>query len=166
MLKNRRSSTPTKDKVSPGKLSTTKASSEAGKKTSSSSLKSNGAEVESSWVTEVKETVLVSTEGELGFELLGGADNGQFPVVGSVPEGGNGVTVESGEPLQAGDVLLEAQGQKLSGYTQDDVRTWLKHCLRNRNPLVVRTISKGKIEANCCLHMLSHSIEGGVTKSE
>ncbi len=42
------------------------------------------------------------------------------------------------------DVLLEVQGQKVSGYTQADVIGWLNHCSRNGNPVVLKTVPQGR----------------------
>jgi hypothetical protein len=42
------------------------------------------------------------------------------------------------------DVLLEVQGQKVSGYTQADVIGWLNHCSRNGNPVALKTVPQGK----------------------
>ena len=44
------------------------------------------------------------------------------------------------------DVLLEAQGQKVAGYTRADVNAWINHCSRNRNPVVIKTAPQGRNE--------------------
>jgi hypothetical protein len=46
------------------------------------------------------------------------------------------------------DVLLEVQGQKVSGYTQADVIGWLNHCSRNGNPVVLKTVPQGRQNVN------------------
>ena len=143
MLKNRRSTTPTKDSSISNKRSP------ESRKTSASSLVIGG------WNDSIKETVLVSKGGEdggcglgSGLELVGGADEGQFPVVGRINNIDKGVDnaglSASGDGFEEGDVVLEIQGQKVSGYTRADVKAWLRHCLKNRNPVVVKTARKGR----------------------
>ena len=102
------------------------------------------------WWDGVVESVFISDSNnvKLHFELCGGADEGQFPFVGPVNVSDLtkiGLHV-SGGLIQEGDVLLEIQGQKVSGYTAADVSRWFKHCLQNRNPVVVRTVPKGKLK--------------------
>ena len=77
---------------------------------------------------------------DLCFDLGGGADEGKFPWVGRVYDNAG----EAGERVRPGDVLLEVQGQWVAGYTLADVTAWLRHCLKNRNPVVVRTAPKGR----------------------
>ena len=85
-------------------------------------------------------------ELEFHFELEGGADEGAFPWVGRVwqPTTSDSSQVVSGVDVVAGDVVLEIQGQKVSGYTKGDVLAWMKHCMKNRNPVVISTASEGK----------------------
>ena len=100
------------------------------------------------WWDSVVESVFISdfNEVKLHFELCGGADEGQFPHIGPINVSDLtkiGLHV-SGGLIQEGDVLLEIQGQKVSGYTAADVSRWFKHCLQNKNPVVVRTVPKGR----------------------
>lgn len=144
MLKGKRSLTPTFGIKSPNKKS-------PDKKLSTSSLKTDLHH----WSDRVKEFVLVSTSDPLPtpltlpFTLQGGADVGQFPHFGDpsdhVP---CQVKVDSGDSPECGDVLLEIQGQKVSGYTRADVEAWMRHCLRNANPVVIRSVSKGRQSYN------------------
>ena len=102
------------------------------------------------WWDSVVESVFISDSNnvKLHFELFGGADEGQFPFIGPINVSDLtkiGLHV-SGGVIQEGDVLLEIQGQKVSGYTAADVSRWFKHCLQNKNPVVVRTVPKGKKE--------------------
>lgn len=86
-----------------------------------------------------------SGEPELHFEIEGGADEGAFPWVGRVWQANIDTSqVVSGVDVEAGDVVLEIQGQKVSGYTRGDVLAWMKHCLKSRSPVVVSTASEGK----------------------
>lgn len=155
MLKNKRSSSASGKERSPKKGSTTD------KKHSTSSIKSDRsvsslasvsslspkAPKEPHWIDNAKESVVVLAPGnnaELTVEILGGADVGQFPYVADVPPDGGGVVVEVGQGFQVGDVLLEVQGQKVSGYTLNDVKAWLLHCLRGQTPVAIKTVQKGK----------------------
>ena len=46
--------------------------------------------------------------------------------------------------LAEGDVVLEIQGQRVAGFTRSDIEAKLKHSLKNGNPVVVKTVPKGK----------------------
>lgn len=197
MLK-KRSTTPTKDKFSPSKNSNkSPPDPNRGHKLSTSSLGSTSGVIRdfahlsptsnppAHWSEVTREVVLTKISpaeipvADLHFDLSGGADNGQFPHVGTVsatPEG-KGLRVRAGVPggpaggvgaggsgdFRVGDVLLEVQGQKVSGYTQADVLAWIKHCLntsqsdsagvagdksepgaRHGRPVVIRTVSEGR----------------------
>ena len=108
------------------------------------SIESNGGV---HWNDIVQETVLSATyPDQLYFTLAGGADEGQFPHVGEFtvthPED-IGVSVR-GHGLSVGDVILDIQGQKVSGFTGHDVQETLKQCLSNGKMVVVRAIPQGK----------------------
>ena len=79
---------------------------------------------------------------DLCFSLDGGADEGLFPQVDRVDD--NIAPGDLLERVRPGAVLLEVQGQSVAGYTLADVTAWLKHCLKNRNPVVIRTAPKGR----------------------
>ena len=83
---------------------------------------------------------------DLCFSLEGGADEGLFPQVGRVDDNAGAAGADVLERVRPGDVLLEVQGQSVAGYTRADVTAWLKHCLKNRNPVVIRTAPKGRTE--------------------
>ena len=88
---------------------------------------------------------------DLCFSLDGGADEGLFPQVDRVDD--NIAPGDLLERVRPGAVLLEVQGQSVAGYTLADVTAWLRHCLKNRNPVVIRTAPKGR--PNCkkeCTH--------------
>lgn len=89
------------------------------------------------WSVRVAEAV-VSLESDESLTVLGGSDNGQFPYLGEVLAG-----VQQGN-LTEGSIILEIQGQKVSGYTQRDVVAWLGHCTRDGNPCVIRSVPAGK----------------------
>ena len=98
------------------------------------------------WNEIVQETVLSAGDpNQLHFELAGGADEGQFPHVASILGRPEDFTVcVRGHGLDVGDVLLEIQGQKVSGFTGQDVSERLKNCLENGRMVVVRAVPKGK----------------------
>ncbi|CAB3366537.1 Hypothetical predicted protein [Cloeon dipterum] len=96
------------------------------------------------WRHQLRETVLsTASDGALHFTVVGGSDNGQFAQVDADLDQGR-VNYASGR-LDAGDVIVEVQGQKVAGYTQRDVLAWLHHCCRNGNPVVIKTIPAGEI---------------------
>ena len=104
------------------------------------------------WLSVVQETLFICHDESnclLHFELDGGADEGEFPHVGQpIVEDPADVGLHvSGDPIEFGSVLLEIQGQKVSGYTAADVARWFKHCLQSKNPVVVRSVPKGRAAA-------------------
>lgn len=104
------------------------------------------------WWENVVETVFVSESSDpedirLHFELCGGADQGQFPYVGrTLVDDPSQIGLHvSGGVINEGDVILEIQGQKISGFTAADVARWFKHCLlQNQSPVLVMTVPKGR----------------------
>ena len=98
------------------------------------------------WNDIVQETVLSATyPDQLYFNLSGGADEGRFPHIEEFTAQPEDVEVGvRGHGLNLGDVLLEIQGQKISGYTGQDVQETLQQCLSNGKMVVVRAIPKGK----------------------
>ena len=98
------------------------------------------------WNEIVQETVLSATNpDQLYFSLTGGADEGQFPHIGDILSKPEDVEVSvRGNGLNIGDVLLEIQGQKVSGFTGQDVQEVLKQCLTNGKMVVVRAVPKGR----------------------
>ncbi|KAG7455886.1 hypothetical protein MATL_G00245840 [Megalops atlanticus] len=78
------------------------------------------------WTNKVHETVLCrNKDGELGFELKGGAENGQFPHLGEVKQGK--VACQSGK-LSQDELLLEVNDTPVAGLTIRDVLAVIKHC--------------------------------------
>ena len=98
------------------------------------------------WNDLVQETVLSAANPEqLYFELIGGADEGQFPHIGEMTAHPEDVAVSvRGSGLDIGDVILDIQGQKVSGFTGNDVQERLRQCLSNGRMVVVRAVPKGK----------------------
>ncbi|XP_007500108.1 membrane-associated guanylate kinase, WW and PDZ domain-containing protein 1 isoform X29 [Monodelphis domestica] len=83
------------------------------------------------WTTKVHQcTVTRGPQGELGLTVLGGAEYGEFPYVGSVePDAELGLT-SSGESnsLSEGELLLEVHGVRVSGLPRYDVLGVLQSC--------------------------------------
>ena len=92
----------------------------------------------------------------LHFELAGGADEGEFPHVGApLVEDPSDVGLHvSGDEVRTGSVLLEIQGRKVSGYTAADVARWFKHCLASKNPVLVRSVPKGRTGSRFIIALL------------
>jgi len=97
------------------------------------------------WSNSVQE-VLVSqnTDGPSAVILFGGAENGQFIWVGEVLT--DRVTYQNHGQLNAGDIVLEVQGQCIAGYTLTDAIEWITFAGRNGSPVMFKTVSPGR----CC----------------
>ena len=155
MLKNssKRSITPSRDttnvkkKVSMAELTSASAD---------QSQQTNGNVSVPHWNDLVQETVLSANDpNQLFFQLTGGADEGQFPHIGDMtarPED-LGVSLR-GHGFSVGDVILDIQGQKVSGFTGQDVQERLRQCLSNGRMVVVRAVPKGKNRNFCLYHIL------------
>lgn len=94
----------------------------------------------SHWTSKVHESVIGrNPEGQLGFELKGGAENGQFPYLGEVKPGK--VAYESGSKLVSEELLLEVNETPVAGLTIRDVLAVIKHC---KDPLRLKCVKQGK----------------------
>ncbi|KPP80138.1 hypothetical protein Z043_100232 [Scleropages formosus] len=90
------------------------------------------------WSARLKEcAVCRDARGELGVELRGGAENGEFPYIGKVR-----VRQEEGQLLAEGDLLLEVEGLPVSGLPLYDVLTLVKNC---KGPVRLRTVKQAHI---------------------
>jgi membrane-associated guanylate kinase-related len=83
--------------------------------------------------------------GDLGAEIRGGAERGEFPYLGRLreePAGGGGGTccVVSGKAPSPGDVLLEVNGTPVSGLTNRDTLAVIRHF---REPIRLKTVKPG-----------------------
>lgn len=92
------------------------------------------------WTNKVHETVLSrSKEGELGFDLKGGAENGQFAYLGEVKQGKVGI--QSGK-LSQDELLLEVNDTPVAGLTLRDVHAVIKHC---KDPVRLKCVKQGEV---------------------
>lgn len=88
------------------------------------------------WSSAVYESYLTANnDGSLDLTIEGGSDNGEFPYFGYAPP--------ANRSISTGDVLLEIEGQKVAGYTQRDVITFINHCVRNGNSVKIKAVKSG-----------------------
>ena len=97
--------------------------------------KGNGNEIH--WTKQVRETVASAFHDDLPITIDGGADNGQFCFLGLIRV--DKIHYHGGK-LTKDDVILEIQGQKISGYTQRDATLWLKQVSQNGAPVMIKTV--------------------------
>ncbi|CAL8357205.1 unnamed protein product [Lota lota] len=103
------------------------------------------------WTNKVHEAVLTrSKEGELGFELKGGAENGQFPHFGEVKQG-NKASVQNGK-LTQDELLLEVNDMPVAGLTTRDVLAVIKHC---KDPVRLKCVKQGGVVDKDLRHYLN-----------
>uniref|UniRef100_A0A3Q3G2Y7 PDZ domain-containing protein n=1 Tax=Labrus bergylta TaxID=56723 RepID=A0A3Q3G2Y7_9LABR len=92
------------------------------------------------WTNKVHEAVITrGKEGELGFELKGGAEIGQFPYFGEVKQGKG--LIQSGK-LAQDELLLEVNNMPVAGLTTRDVQAVIKHC---KDPVRLKCVKQGEI---------------------
>ncbi|XP_073508402.1 membrane-associated guanylate kinase, WW and PDZ domain-containing protein 2 isoform X6 [Phyllobates terribilis] len=92
------------------------------------------------WTNKVHECVIDrSLEGELGFDIRGGAENGQFPYLGEVKPGK--VSYQSGK-LVPEELFLEVNDTPVAGLTIRDVLAVIKHC---KDPIRIKCVKQGGI---------------------
>lgn len=97
------------------------------------------------WLSKVQECVVswAGPPGDLGAEIRGGAERGEFPYLGRLREepGGGTCCVVSGKAPSPGDVLLEVNGTPVSGLTNRDTLAVIRHF---REPIRLKTVKPGK----------------------
>lgn len=92
------------------------------------------------WTNKVHESVLCrNEEGDLGLQLKGGAENGQFPVIGELLPGRQ--LCHSGK-LHQDELLLEVNDTPVAGLTTRDVHAVVQHC---KDPLRLKCVKQGKV---------------------
>ncbi|XP_036285492.1 membrane-associated guanylate kinase, WW and PDZ domain-containing protein 2 isoform X3 [Pipistrellus kuhlii] len=116
----------------------------------------------SHWTSKVHESVIGrNPEGQLGFELKGGAENGQFPYLGEVKPGQ--VAYESGSKLVAEELLLEVNETPVAGLTIRDVLAVIRHC---KDPLRLKCVRQGGIVDKDLRHYLNLRFQKGSVDHE
>ncbi|XP_034621687.1 membrane-associated guanylate kinase, WW and PDZ domain-containing protein 2 isoform X9 [Trachemys scripta elegans] len=123
---------------------------------------SKGLKKKSHWTSRVHEIVLGrNQEGQLGFELKGGAENGQFPYLGEVKPGK--VAYESGSKLVPEELLLEVNETPVAGLTIRDVLAVIKHC---KDPIRLKCVKQGGIVDKDLRHYLNLRFQKGSVDHE
>ena len=91
------------------------------------------------WTNKVHEAVITrGKDGELGFELKGGAENGQFSYFGEVKQGKG--LIQSGK-LAQDELLLEVNNMPVAGLTTRDVLAVIKH---RKDPVRLKCVKQGE----------------------
>ncbi|XP_023284060.1 membrane-associated guanylate kinase, WW and PDZ domain-containing protein 2-like [Seriola lalandi dorsalis] len=102
------------------------------------------------WTNKVHEAVITrGKEGELGFELKGGAENGQFPYFGEVKQVKG--LIQSGK-LAQDELLLEVNDMPVAGLTTRDVLAVIKHC---KDPVRFKCVKQGGVVDKDLRHYLN-----------
>ncbi|XP_051975671.1 membrane-associated guanylate kinase, WW and PDZ domain-containing protein 2-like isoform X1 [Xyrauchen texanus] len=113
------------------------------------------------WTNKVHETVLTrNKEGELGFELKGGAENGNFHFFGEVKQGK--VAIQSGK-LSQDELLLEVNDTPVAGLTIRDVLAVIKHC---KDPFRLKCVKQGGVVDKDLRHYLNLRFQKGSVDHE
>lgn len=104
------------------------------------------------WFSKVQECAVswAGSPGDLGAEIRGGAERGEFPYLGRLREepGGGTCCVVSGKAPSPGDVLLEVNGTPVSGLTNRDTLAVIRHF---REPIRLKTVKPGTSALPFCL---------------
>ena len=94
------------------------------------------------WSSKIQESIISSgAESSLNLAVRGGAENGQFCCIGELKQ--ERIIYHSGK-LHSGDVILEVQGQKVSGFILADLADYIRHVGKNGAPVIFKTIKLGK----------------------
>uniref|UniRef100_A0A8C5DVI3 Membrane-associated guanylate kinase, WW and PDZ domain-containing protein 2 n=1 Tax=Gouania willdenowi TaxID=441366 RepID=A0A8C5DVI3_GOUWI len=102
------------------------------------------------WTNKVHEAVITrGKEAELGFELKGGAEIGQFPYFGEVKQGKG--LIHSGK-LAQDELLLEVNDMPVAGLTTRDVLAVIKHC---KDPVRFKCVKQGGVVDKDLRHYLN-----------
>ncbi|XP_061578051.1 membrane-associated guanylate kinase, WW and PDZ domain-containing protein 2-like isoform X3 [Cololabis saira] len=102
------------------------------------------------WTNKVHEAVISrGRDGELGCELRGGAEHGQFPHFGEVKQGKG--LIQSGK-LAQDELLLEVNDMPVAGLTTRDVLAVIKHC---KDPVRFKCVKQGGVVDKDLRHYLN-----------
>ena len=93
------------------------------------------------WSQNIQESIISSgAEGYISLEVRGGAENGQFCYVGDLQQ--DKLIYHSGK-LRRDDIIIEVQGQKVSGFILRDLIDYMKHVGKNGAPVILKTVKIG-----------------------
>ncbi|XP_067398036.1 membrane-associated guanylate kinase, WW and PDZ domain-containing protein 1 isoform X18 [Emydura macquarii macquarii] len=95
--------------------------------------------------------------GQAGLPLLGGAEYGEFPYVGTAAEGEPALASGPGE-LSPGELLLEVQGVRVSGLPRYDVLEVIRSC---QEPIAVKAVRQGSRLNKDLRHYLNQRFQKG-----
>uniref|UniRef100_A0A7N6AJ86 Membrane-associated guanylate kinase, WW and PDZ domain-containing protein 1 n=1 Tax=Anabas testudineus TaxID=64144 RepID=A0A7N6AJ86_ANATE len=113
------------------------------------------------WSSKVHESVLCrNEEGALGLELKGGAENGQFPVIGELPPGR--ALCNSGK-LYQDELLLEVNDTPVAGLTTRDVHAVVRH---SKEPVRLKCVKQGGVIDKDLRHYLNLRFQKGSVDHE
>ncbi|KAM4569471.1 membrane-associated guanylate kinase, WW and PDZ domain-containing protein 2a isoform 7-T7 [Odontesthes bonariensis] len=113
------------------------------------------------WTNKVHESVLCrNEEGELGLELKGGAENGQFPIIGELLPGR--AVCHSGK-LCPDELLLEVNDTPVAGLTTRDVHAVVKH---SKDPVRLKCAKQGGVIDKDLRHYLNLRFQKGSVDHE
>ncbi|KAL4660309.1 membrane-associated guanylate kinase, WW and PDZ domain-containing protein 2-like [Arapaima gigas] len=116
----------------------------------STSAMSKSLKKKNHWTNKVHEIVLNrNKDGDLGFEVRGCAENGQFPHIGEVKQGK--VACQSGK-LSQDELLLEVNDTPVAGLTTRDVLAVVKHC---KDPVRLKCVKQGGVIDKDLRHYLN-----------
>ena len=74
--------------------------------------------------------------------ILGGADNASFCWISSIDD--EKVNYRGGQ-FYKDEIILEVQGEKVAGYTLQDLLDWLWAVSDNGNPVLFKTVSSSEL---------------------
>ncbi|XP_060571370.1 membrane-associated guanylate kinase, WW and PDZ domain-containing protein 1-like [Ruditapes philippinarum] len=112
------------------------------------------------WSLHVQETLVSALPDEaLHVTLLGGADNGYFLYLDDVEH--DKITYHSGR-LEAGNIVLEIQGQRIAGYTLRDALIWLKQVSQNGAPVMIKSVRPGQLPKDLRHYLGSRFPKGSI----
>ena len=105
------------------------------------------------WSQRVQESIIsTGPEGVLSLTVKGGADIGQFIYISDLKH--DRINYHSGK-LHADEIILEVQGQQVSGFTYKDFLNWLSQASRNGEPVMIKTVKIGKYSFFYFLYLFS-----------
>ena len=100
------------------------------------------------WSHLVTETTLSfspeCTPGVCPLSIAGGSEYGLFCLVGDQIKH-NKLIYHLGPKLNTDDIILEVQGQKVAGYTSNDLKDWFITAAQNSNPVLIKTAKSGRL---------------------